>query len=232
MQIISHSANLTKDSGFVTLEKLDNVLKSPADMVEVDLNLTKDKELVCFRKAKLNGFKISQLTLEQLKKLNPKVVTIQEVFSLINGKKPILMDIKEYDSDYYKLFSALMQNFETSDYNYLTAESTNLQLLNDLKKARSDIETCLKLGMFASAQKFHNSNTESLGAISLPSRYFQDTNDYELFRDSLDREQKMYALSYNMILRERPELFQHYISAGCDGIVTDEVMELSRRLHR
>lgn len=232
MKIISHAANLSRESGLITLEKINGVLNSPADMVEVDLSLTKDKELICYKKQKINGFKINGLTLEQIRRLNPSILTIQEVFDFINGKMPILMDIKDHGEDYYKLFSALLNNFETSDYNYLIAESSSLRLLNELKKARSDIETCLKIGFFSNLQRFNNGDTESLGAIALQSRYFQDTNDYMLYKPLLEEHQKMYVLSYNYLLRENPELFQKYIFSGCDGIVTDEVMELARRLNR
>lgn len=232
MEIISHAANITKGSGIVTTEKIKQAIDSPANKIEIDLNLTKDGKFVCYRNPKFTGIKVSQLSLEQIQTIYPSILGLQDVFNYVKGQKPILMDIKDYDCDFYKLLSALLQNLETSDYNYLMAESNNLRLLNELKTARSDVETCLKFKMFASFEKFKQSDISSLSAIALPNRYFQDNNDYELYKSVLGERQRMYALSYNRLLREKPELFDKYISAGCDGIVTDEVMLLSRRLDK
>lgn len=232
MEIISHAANITKGSGIVTTEKIKQAIDSPADKIEIDLNLTKDGKFVCYRNPKFNGIKVSQLTLEQIQTIYPSILGLQDVFNYVNGQKPILMDIKDYDCDFYKLLSALLQNLETSDYNYLMAESNNLRLLNELKTARSDVETCLKFKMFTNFERLKQTDISSLNALALPTRYFQDNHDYKLYKALLNDNQKMYALSYNRMLREKSELFDKYISAGCDGIITDEVMMLSRRLDR
>lgn len=78
--------------------------------IEIDLFLTRDNEIVCFHDENLyrmtgKNDKIYNRTLAKLKALPLKgtaerIPTLQEVLSLIGGKVPLLIEIKDQPNDY------------------------------------------------------------------------------------------------------------------------------------
>ena len=78
--------------------------------IEIDLFLTRDNEIVCFHDDNLyrmtgKNSKIYHNTLAKLKSLSLKgtaerIPTLQEVLSLIGGKVPLLIEIKDQPNDF------------------------------------------------------------------------------------------------------------------------------------
>ncbi|MBO4252137.1 MAG: glycerophosphodiester phosphodiesterase [Clostridia bacterium] len=78
--------------------------------IEIDLYLTTDNEIVCFHDETLTRMtgesgKITDKTLSELKALSllgtsEKIPTLQEVLSIIAGKVPLLIEIKDQENDY------------------------------------------------------------------------------------------------------------------------------------
>lgn len=78
--------------------------------IEIDLFLTTDNEIVCFHDDTLDRMtgikgKITEKTLAELKALSllgtdEKIPTLNEVLSLVAGKVPILIEIKDQENDY------------------------------------------------------------------------------------------------------------------------------------
>lgn len=99
-----------------TLAAIRKALDSPAEYIEIDIHQTLDHQVVVMHDATVdrttNGKgKIADLTLAQLRQLDAgswydpsfgqeKVPTLEEVLSLVNGKKKLLIEIKKGD-DFY-----------------------------------------------------------------------------------------------------------------------------------
>ncbi len=77
--------------------------------VEIDLYLTKDKQIVCFHDKTLKrmtgaeGY-VFDKTLAELKELrldetNSKIVTLDEVFAICEGKSPLLVEFKDQPAE-------------------------------------------------------------------------------------------------------------------------------------
>ncbi len=90
-----------------TLKSFEKALALGAEMVEFDLRLTKDKQLVVIHDDKLdrttNGRgKVADYTLKELKKLDAgkkeKIPTLKEVFSRLNQRCQLNIEVKEPES--------------------------------------------------------------------------------------------------------------------------------------
>ena len=91
-------------------------------VIEFDVHLTKDKKIVVFhdmdldRMTKEKGL-IKELTLEELQKIklldtNYRIPSLDEVLELIDGKVPILIEIK-YDVKGFELPKLLLERLKT-----------------------------------------------------------------------------------------------------------------------
>lgn len=228
MDIISHASNVTKGNGIVTYEKLNSALKYSPDMIEVDLNLTKDNKFICIHDPFLENKRISNSTFLELKKINPDVLEINEVFDIVNKRKPLLLDIKNYGINNFHLFSRiidLVNSHKEEDYIF---ESFDLDLLNDLKyNTKKDIIVLANL--FSKTEKVlkHSVLNKSMG-VALSSEFFSKSNKYKLYKDKLKDNQKMYAWTWNAIYKENEKLFNNYLEKECDGIIADEIKILKK----
>ena len=70
--------------------------------VEIDVILTKDKKIILFHDLIIKNtnnqeFFISDLTFEQIKRINSYIPTLEEVLNFISGKVPLLIELKPYN---------------------------------------------------------------------------------------------------------------------------------------
>lgn len=110
--------------------------------IELDVHLSKDKEVVVFHDYSLKRMtgedkKLADLTLAELKELSlngtdEKIPSLKEVLELVNGKVPLLVELKSEGFD-YALCSKVAELLE--DYKGLYCiESFNPFLLGRMKK--------------------------------------------------------------------------------------------------
>ena len=93
-------------------------------IIELDVNLTKDKKIVVFhddlldrmtnKKGKIKDYKLDELKDIKLLNTNYSIPTLSEVLKLVKGKVPLLIEMK-YDNKSFELPRLLLK--ELSDYN-------------------------------------------------------------------------------------------------------------------
>lgn len=131
-----------------TLTCIQKGMQAGADMIEIDIHLTKDNKLiVCHdqtidRTTNGEGY-IRELTLEEIQKFKVKdndgnlidehLPTLKEVFQLINGKCKLLIEIKRTNNIYQGIEEKVLK--EISQYNakgWIVIQSFNDSVLKKI----------------------------------------------------------------------------------------------------
>ena len=91
--------------------------------IEFDIRTTKDNQIVVFHDNNLKRIfdinrEIDNLTLEEIKKYT-YIPTLQEVLNLINGKVPIIIDIKDFNKDLINILDNYKGKFSIQSFNPL-----------------------------------------------------------------------------------------------------------------
>lgn len=231
MEIISHASNVKRGNGIITKEKLVEALKSPATKIEIDVNITKDNEFICYHNPTFKPLKkVSRTMLKEVLSTNPNILTLEEVLAIINGKKDLMLDIKNYGIDNLRILYELLERLKEYQCHTLMIESFDSFFLEKIKEQLPSIETCLLINNFTKIANLLAQKTDDIDAFALASELFLKNKKYQLIKDALNEAQKMYAWTWNLIYRETPELFQKYIDCTCDGIITDEVYVLAKEM--
>lgn len=145
-KIIAHrgGADLGPENSLYCIEQ---GIKSGADMVEIDIHLSKDGEIIVCHDPKINrttngkGY-ISSFTLNELKQFylkdkegnitNEKLPTIQEVINLTKGKCGLLIEIKKDKSSLPGIENKLLNIIQQNDaYNWTTVQSFDDSVLKN-----------------------------------------------------------------------------------------------------
>jgi glycerophosphoryl diester phosphodiesterase len=85
-----------------TLASVDAALQLGVDFVEIDVQETRDGELIVFHDYRLNRIcgvrgRVRHKTLAEIQRLNPQVPTLREVLSACRGRARVLIEIKRAD---------------------------------------------------------------------------------------------------------------------------------------
>ena len=125
-----------------TLQCIEKGIQTGADMIEVDVHMTKDGELVVCHDQTIdrttNGTgRIAEMTLAEIKKFNivdtegntikEKIPTLNEVLEQINGKCKLLIEIKRTHNLYLGIEAKLLSVIK----NHNASEWTVIQSFND-----------------------------------------------------------------------------------------------------
>lgn len=126
-----------------TIKAFEKALKF-SDMVEFDVNITKDKKFIVFhdyylkRITKIKG-KLTDFSLRQIKKIDEKIPTLKECMYFFKNKKIKLnIELKDTVLGHEKDFCNIIKN-----YRNILISSSNLEILERLRK----IDKKLKLGL-------------------------------------------------------------------------------------
>lgn len=132
MKIIGHrgAAGLALEN---TLESIKVGLKAGADVIEIDVRLTRDHQIVLnhdadLRKAYGVNLKIKNCTLRQLRVPCPKLPTLAEALELLTGKT-IIIELKEFIEP--KRIFAITKDYPNVEIKFA---SFNHRLLRAIKK--------------------------------------------------------------------------------------------------
>lgn len=110
-----------------TLPSVEKAIELEVDIVEVDVHISKDKKLVAIHDDHINGIKVSNFSARELKE-KYNVPLIEEVFSIINNRVKILLDVK-YPYDIDLMFELL----STKDRGNVLVTSTCNEIIKHLK---------------------------------------------------------------------------------------------------
>jgi glycerophosphoryl diester phosphodiesterase len=85
-----------------TLTSVDAALRLGVDFVEIDVQETRDGELIVFHDYRLNRIcgvrgRVRHKTLAEIQRLNPQVPTLREVLAACRGRARVLIEIKRAD---------------------------------------------------------------------------------------------------------------------------------------
>lgn len=166
MELISHRGNNnhyyfenTKDA------ILNSLRKSYIAGVEIDVRITKDKEVVLshdpFVDLASDGMgEIKDLTLAELKDLTfgtkEKISTLDEVLSEINNKKKIIIELKEESKKYKEFVDIVYRIIKKYPYLNISVCSFNYRLAKYFKSNYKDIKVGLIIGYKANTLRFYN----------------------------------------------------------------------------
>lgn len=101
MKIIGHRGGQKSAAPENSIERLEQAIKDKLDGIEIDLRLTKDKQLIVHHGPKVEldsgvKVKISQLSKEELSKMLPNLLGVDQAVELVLGKSSteLVLDCK------------------------------------------------------------------------------------------------------------------------------------------
>jgi len=85
-----------------TLAAVRAALEAGVDWVEIDVQQTRDGELIVFHDYRLNRIcgvrgRVRDRTLTEIRRLNPQVPTLRQVLQMCRGRGPVLIEVKRAD---------------------------------------------------------------------------------------------------------------------------------------
>lgn len=150
--------------------------------IEIDVRLTKDKKIVVIHDKTINRTsngigKVEDMTLKQLRKYDygswfderykkEKIPTLNEVLSLVSGKKDLYIEIKVKE-DERKYIYKIIEGYKYQQSLYI--QSFNIHILEEIKK----INRLLKIGLLRVT--LINSEYNNLNYIGL--NYYMNNKD-------------------------------------------------------
>jgi len=134
-----------------SLDSIQKAVEFGLDGIEIDVQLTKDNELIVFHDSFLdrltNGTgEVSEKTLEEIKFLsyygNESVLTLDEVLNQVNGKLVVDLDVKCGRANCNNIEVELVRVIENHEArSYVYVDSFNPLLLYRVKKLDPDVKT-------------------------------------------------------------------------------------------
>lgn len=135
MKIIAHrgASGLALEN---TLEAIKEALKLRVDAIEFDVRRTKDKELILIHENHTGDVSDTKAwvhgkTLKELKEIHlhdgQKITTLREALQVINGKKHVVIDIK--DSNVYEELIKILITYPTKTVSFTGLHVRQMQYL-------------------------------------------------------------------------------------------------------
>ncbi|MBM7623246.1 glycerophosphodiester phosphodiesterase [Sporohalobacter salinus] len=145
-----------------TESAFQKALKLNLDMVELDVQFSKDKELVVFHDYNLKriagiDMEVSDLSLKKLKQIDigswfgkeyidERIMTLQEVIELVKDSMQLNIEIKPAGNKYKEIAVSLLKVLRKNKFSQeVIISSFDHQLLKYLKSIKSDLTTAILL---------------------------------------------------------------------------------------
>jgi glycerophosphoryl diester phosphodiesterase len=219
-----------------TLSAFRYAIRLKADMIELDVRLTKDETPVVIHDTKVdrttNGTgKVKNFYLWSLRELDAgswfdpkykgeKIPTLEEVLTLANGKIPINVEIKSSAGRERITEKVLAKIYEHDFAENVLISSFDPRVLRKVRKLTDKIPT----GFLYHYPIYFNpvKTLENLGAVALIHN-FKFTNQ-KLVKKIHDAGLKIFVYTVN-----KPQDIEKMLSIGVDGIITNDI-KLARRI--
>ncbi|MGQ4832407.1 MAG: glycerophosphodiester phosphodiesterase [Candidatus Asgardarchaeia archaeon] len=199
-----------------TLKSFKLAMEMGADMIELDVRLTKDRKVVVIHDDTIdrtsNGSgAVRDYTLDELKQFDfgegEKIPTLEEVFELIKGNVLVNVEIKEMDMA--KEVVEIIEKYNMADK--VLISSFLHPVLLDVKRLNPTIKT----GILFTCRPVSVTNLARDARAEFVHPFY-DTLDKQL----IDEAHKN-GLEVNVWTVDDEELMQKFIDWGVDGIITD-----------
>lgn len=222
-----------------TLASVQKALDMGVDIIEVDIHLSKDKELIVIHDATLdrttNGMdEVQDHTLAALKKLDAggwfdksfegePIPTLREVMKLINGQSVILIEIKKGKSGIYTGIEQkvvdIIRAFKAEKWSIV--QSFEPEVIEKMHKIAPDI-TLHKLivGTIPIFSVYHDGKFRARSVYSFD--YVQAINPYHylLTQRFINETHKRGMKVFTYTINDENEI-ENVLKMGVDGIVTN-----------
>jgi glycerophosphoryl diester phosphodiesterase len=201
-----------------TLRAYKRAMEMGADFVEVDVRLTKDKELVIMHDADVsrttNGKGlVKDLTLDELKELDAglgeNIPTLEEVIKLVKNEIGLVVEIKEPDTE-----NRIIEKIEENNLENTILTSFFHKTVKNAGKSSLKIDT----GIIFVGEPI-NSHKLALDAnanVIFPS--------YRYMTPDLVRNAKKHELIVYPWAIDDAKIFNKFVEMGVDGIVTNKLL--------
>ncbi|MBU4534611.1 MAG: hypothetical protein KKF16_02005 [Euryarchaeota archaeon] len=144
MKIIAHrgASNLKPEN---TLESIKKAMELNADWIEIDIRITKDQNPVIIHDPQVNRTTngqglVKEMNISEIKKLDAgggeAPPHLEEVLQLVNGKLPLILELKVPDS--FPIISEYLRNY---DLEKIMIASFYHKRLLEIKEIESEIKT-------------------------------------------------------------------------------------------
>ena len=235
ISVIAHrgGANLAPENTLAAFSKSINL---GVDMIEIDVRLSKDYNVIVIHDKTVDRTtegtgKVKDLELTQLKKfdagswfndefLGERIPTLEEVFSLIDGRVNLLIEIKEGDETYpglEKRVAELIDNYNA--YDWVIVQSFNEKTVLRIKEFNPRIKTFFLLGR--NFEEYINKIVNQVKEGNFQKKYdglalhysSLDSNNVEMLKE-LD-----FSI-YTWTVNEKEKMI-NVIKLNINGIITD-----------
>lgn len=233
-----------------TLSAIQQAMASKVDMVEVDLHLSKEGEVIILHDPTLdrttNGTgKIAAHTLPELRKLDvgswfssdftgEKIPTLSEVFELVQGKTPLLLELKKAEEGLYEgLEEAVIAKVrEYKMEEQVVLQSFENEIVDKLVALAPELEVHkLYVGTFPGLPFYNDESFQSGNIIQYPGVAAINSYYKILSRRTVYQAHHVGKQVYVYTVNEEEDM-RKMISFGVDGIITnypDRLIELLRK---
>jgi len=225
IELISHRGNCC---GHLenTLPAIAGAWEAQADAVEIDIRLSKDKELLLYHDESMSGRAISSMLFSEILELNREIPRLSSVLDAGVPRGYLIFDLKEQSQDY---LNELIKALKASNIhlNRFAFQSPELESLLFLKQALPESHY-----IFLSKKRvvpyFSISNAKKLakllsknniGAVSIKGRRYINKKYVDAFKAS--------GISVNVWTINEIDRAEHYASMGVSGLITDNLLVLS-----
>jgi glycerophosphoryl diester phosphodiesterase len=232
-----------------TMAAIKKAITMGVDMIEIDVQLSKDKEVVLMHDLTVdrttNGKgKVRDLYLEEIKKLDAgkwfssefsgeKVPTLEEVIQAINGQCKLLIEVKRVKSKKLEIENKIVQLINKYNaYNWCIVQSFETQVIKNIQELDKSIECHKLVTMNISVLPLHIDSRIKTGTIykyktvQSINPYFKMLNKRKVNKIH-SRGQKIITWTVN-----EPEDMKRMIEMGVDGIITnypDRLIQLLKK---
>jgi glycerophosphoryl diester phosphodiesterase len=201
-----------------TLASFQKAIELGSDMIELDVHLTKDKQVVVIHDMTVDRTtdgkgKVNNLTLEEIKKFtikdtNAKIPILQEVIDLVNFRCQINIEVKDE--------KALEESIKVVEKNGIENITLISSFIQDVIRKSKELNPKIKRALlFVTADQEHLELAKELGVYSLHVHY--NTVSKELLEKAHNFGFRVHAWGV-----EDEESIQKITSEGVDGIIMND----------
>jgi glycerophosphoryl diester phosphodiesterase len=205
-----------------TLTAVRGALEAGVDWVEIDVQETRDGELIVFHDYRLNRIcgargRVRDRTLAEIRRLNPQVPTLRQVLQMCRGRRPVLIEVKRAD---LRKVAAVIG--ETGTENEVMVFSLSIRRMKEIAALNPRIRRC---GLAARRLSLALARLRSVGieGIALSRRLVRSRR---VVRWIHRRGWKLFVWTVN-----RKAEMKKLAEWGVDGLITDHP-DLARRCNQ
>ena len=217
-KIISHRGRTKLGSPDNTVHSITDAIDLKVDMVEFDVRRTKDRQLICFHDAQIEGKLVGDILFSDIAEINPVVPTLEQILWTAKGKIEVDVELKE--SGYEEEVISMVKDY--FGYDHFIMKSFDRDVVKRIKEIDSRIFTGLLLGEEWSLPQFIEVLKESFtgSGVSIDGADFLSPNSKIVEIGLMERLRKK-QIPIQVWTVNDEKLLEKLISENIHSVVTD-----------